>query len=63
MLVDGVNGAILAGVRRIGQHFGAILSHLFFMAKVTSEVEEDAASIKVGETAQIATAVAGLVSV
>jgi hypothetical protein len=63
MLVNGVNGAILAGVRRIGKHFGAILSHLFFMAKVTSEVEEDAASIKVGETAQIATAVAGLVGV
>jgi len=33
------------------------------MAKVTGEVEEDAASIKVGETAQIATAVAGLVGV
>ena len=63
MLVDWVDGAILTLVARIGQHFGAILSHLFFMAKVTGEVEEDAVSIKVGETAQIASTVTGLVTV
>ena len=63
MLIEGFNRAILALVVWIAQDFGAILGHLFIVALIAGEVEEDAASIMVRHTAVTATTRAGLVSI